>query len=160
MEKEKKKKKIMYVDIEVDAAKGVYLIGYKKENMGGVRVINIKDERDQPDLLSLGGDLRDPRLIKVTLNKDFLKFYPDCFLELGAQRDQFFDLRDYAIKLGILKRDTETVQSLANKLDIDQSHVPQIPRWRLERKIKMEMVIFKKLNELHKRLYEMCKSKT
>lgn len=158
-EKKKQKQKIMYVDCEVDVAKGVYLIGYKKEHMGGIRIINATDARDQRDLSILEKDLQDPALIKITLSKDFLMFYLDYFFELEAEREQFKDLRDYATKLGMLKKDTETVQTLANKLKIDQSHIPTIPRWHLESKIKTEMLIFRKLNELYKEMYTICKSK-
>lgn len=159
MEEEKRQRKLMYVDCEVDVAKGVYLIGFKKENMGGIRITNARDERDQRDLSVLEKDLQDPNLIKITLGQDFFIFYLDYFFKLEAKQEQFRSLRDYGTKLGMLKKDTETVQALANKLKIDQSHIPTIPRWHLESKIKTEMLIFRKLNELYKEMYAICKSK-
>lgn len=149
----------MYVDAEVDVIKGVFLIGFKKEDMGGIRIIDINDKRDQLDLLNLKRDIQDPDLVKVTLGKDFLILYLDCFFGIEAPREQFFDLRDYAIRLGILKSDTETVWSLSHKLDIDQYKILENIRWRLEQRIKIEMHICKKLNEQHKELYAICKSK-
>ncbi len=154
----KQKKRIMYVNIEVDVAKKEYMIGYKKENMYGIRVINIKEFRDRRDLSNLIDDLRNPELVKLTLGKSFLMLYLECFFGVEALQEQFFDLRNYAIKLGMLKLSTETVQSLAYRLDIEQHQISKNIRWRLEQKIKIEMKIYKNLRERHKELYEICKS--
>lgn len=151
MEKGKKRQKqIMYVDAAVDVVGGIYMIGYRKENMGGIRIINIKDARDHRDLSDLMEDLKDPNLVKVTLGRDFLILYLGCFYDIEASREQFFDLRDYAEKLGVEEEYAETVQSLAQLLGIKQPKAATNARRELEQKVNTLMIIFKQLYEWHK----------